>query len=470
MWQCLKHLLLIIVVSFSTSLFAQDLKCGNKFELITGNCIRLNASAKLNSIEKPMRVLVSSDSTKLVDKTFFYKTALGNIGKFKVISSLSNNKECTLYLEAVTYVKGKSYSPSATLSIRNEFNIWSEDASSFDQRLSNDFGLKRENGKCIFYSRNAKAFVYGTLKEDSLATGRESLFYGALILMGLSVFLVAISIFSDEEKFKAQETLEEVEEKEEAKSNPDFVLKYSRPFFKRYFSPIVQGMKNKKKLKEKYKRKLASSGLSKELTPEDFFAFKLFLIIGFPIVFIGVREFLETDWPTSFIPLVSVLGFFYPDIWANGKIERRKEDITKNMPFIVDMLALSVEAGLDFVAAMTKVIEKAPRSALVDEFETMIKETKVGASRAEALRQLSWRCDTIQIASFCATLIAADSVGANIGPILKTLSGEMRQKRSADAEKKGATAATKILFPMMIFVMPSVAIIIMAPIMLDLIT
>ena len=75
--------------------------------------------------------------------------------------------------------------------------------------------------------------------------------------------------------------------------------------------------------------------------------------------------------------------------------------------------------------------------------------------------------DTIQVSSFCATLIAADSVGANIAPILKTLSGEMRQKRSADAEKQGATAATKILFPMLFLIMPAVAIIIMAPIFLQ---
>ena len=140
----------------------------------------------------------------------------------------------------------------------------------------------------------------------------------------------------------------------------------------------------------------------------------------------------------------------------------------ENMPFVVDMLALSVEAGLDFVAAMQKVIEKAPPSALVDEFETLIKETKIGASRAEALRGLSWRIDTLPISSFCATLIAADSVGANIGPILKTLAQELREKRSSMIEQKGAQAATKILIPMIFFVLPAVLIVIAAPIALQL--
>ena len=71
------------------------------------------------------------------------------------------------------------------------------------------------------------------------------------------------------------------------------VLKYSRPFFKHYISPIVSSMKYKKQIKEKYKQKLASSGLADILTPEDFYAFKIFLIVGFPIVFMAVRTFLE---------------------------------------------------------------------------------------------------------------------------------------------------------------------------------
>ena len=73
----------------------------------------------------------------------------------------------------------------------------------------------------------------------------------------------------------------------------------------------------------------------------------------------------------------------------------------------------------------------------------------------------------IQISSFCATLIAADSVGASIGPILKGLSAEMRQKKSAEAEKAGSTAATKILFPMMVFIVPAVFIMVGAPLLLQ---
>ncbi|MGZ3787108.1 MAG: type II secretion system F family protein [Bacteriovorax sp.] len=298
--------------------------------------------------------------------------------------------------------------------------------------------------------------------------GSSLLYYASLGLIGLAVFLIAKTIFQDEDSFQAQEKLEDNKEKDEIAKH-GIILRYSRPFFKRYFSPIVSGMKNRKSFKEKYRRSLAAAGLTNVLTPEDFFAFKLFLIIGFPIVFILLKVFLEADWDLALIPIIAFVGFFYPDFWIKGKIEQRQKEIIMSMPFSVDMLALSVEAGLDFVAAMAKVIEKAKANALTEEFENVIREIKIGASRAEALRNLAWRVDLIQISSFCATLIAADSVGASIGPILKSLALEIRQKKSAEVEKAGATAATKILFPMMFLIIPSVLLIVFAPIVLEII-
>lgn len=293
--------------------------------------------------------------------------------------------------------------------------------------------------------------------------------WSSIILIGIAVFIVARTIFQDEEEFKAQEKLEDTLDKSTI-AKYGIALKYARPFFKRYVTPIVANMKNKRKIKDKYQRKLASAGLTEILTPEDFFSFKLSLIVGFPFVFLAVRFFLEESWPLSLVPLISVIGFFYPDIWIKGKIEERQKEIVQNMPFAVDMLALSVEAGLDFVAAMQKVTEKAKNNPLSDEFNMFLKEMRVGASRAEGLRNMSWRIDMIQFSSFTATLIAADSVGASIGPILKQLSGEIRSKRSTEAEKKGAQAATKILIPMMIFILPSVLLIVMGPPLLSLMT
>ncbi len=300
-------------------------------------------------------------------------------------------------------------------------------------------------------------------------TGSDLLMYTAIILIGLSVFLFAKMVFQDESQFKAGEQLEDTVSKSDVAKH-GAILQYSRPFFKRYISPVVSSMKYKRVLKEKYKRPLAAAGLTNLLSAEDFYSFKLFLIIGFPVVFMGIRAFLEETWPLSLIPVLGAIGFFYPNIWISGKKAQRQVDVINSMPFCVDMLALSVEAGLDFIAAMTKVVEKAKPSALTEEFQILIKEIKIGASRAEALRNMSWRIDLIQISSFCATLIAADSVGASIGPILKSLAVEIRQKKSSDIEKRGATAATKILFPMLFLITPAVLLIVAGPLVVEFIS
>jgi tight adherence protein C len=329
-----------------------------------------------------------------------------------------------------------------------------------------DAGKKNEGRKLI--KRACKGEVQSAcywLKGDPSSW---IIFYASIILIGIVCFIVANAFLSKEEEFKSTESIDQ--EKQEAFNyrSYGFIFSYSRPFFTRYVSPVVKGLKNKRKLREKYRRPLAKAGLSEVLSQEDFFSFKLFLIIAFPVIFILVREFLEESWSLSFIPVVGVIGFFYPDIWVRGHAERRRKEIIMAMPFAVDMLALSVEAGLDFIAAMAKVIEKARPSALVSEFKILQKEIKIGASRAEALRNLSWRVDLVAISSFTATLIAADSVGANIGPILKNLSEEIRQKKSAEIEKQGATAATKILFPMLFLIVPAVFIVVAAPIALEL--
>ena len=119
------------------------------------------------------------------------------------------------------------------------------------------------------------------------------LMYAAVGMIGIAVFIVTNTIFQDEEEFKAQEKLEDNESnaKDEIAAH-GAILKYSRPFFKRYVSPIVSQMKKKKQIKERYRRKLAAAGLTQILTPEDFYSFKLFLILGFPVTFLGLREFL----------------------------------------------------------------------------------------------------------------------------------------------------------------------------------
>lgn len=201
----------------------------------------------------------------------------------------------------------------------------------------------------------------------------ELLFITPIILIGLSTFLIVRMTFQDQDEFKAKEQVEELDRGSIDFSDYGIILKYSRPFFRRYITPVVSNMKSKKKIKQKYEKKLANAGLKEILTIEDFFSFKIFLIIGFPILFLGIRAFLEETWSLSYIPLIAVLGFFYPDIWVNGRIDQRKKEIIINMPFAVDMLALSVEAGLDFIAAIAKVVDKSKKILLQMNFQHYLK-------------------------------------------------------------------------------------------------
>lgn len=457
----LNKLIVLILFLMSFVVKAQEVTCGNTFQSISKECV---SSKSKDFVDRPISISRGSR-----DQIYFLKTMMNQFVKIKVNSVYQSKTECTVYLDIGVFNQERIISNSKVLSIQQSFGTWGKDQIALnDGAIQSDLLLENRNGKCALITMSGQVYKYKKINNRNKFEGSSILYYSSLFLIFLAIFLIAQTIFYDDDKYRAQERLEDAEEiNRESKVTKDIILKYSKPFFKRYFSPVVGGMKNKKWFKNKYRRQLASSGLNKELTSEDFFAFKLFLIIGFPVIFLALRSFLETDWPISLTPFMAVLGFFYPDLWINGKIKNRQEEIIRAMPFVVDMLALSVEAGLDFMAAMVKVIEKAPPSPLTEEFEILIKDTRLGASRAEGLRQMAWRVDVIQISSFCATLIAADSVGASVGPILKALSAEMRQKRSADAEKKGATAATKILFPMIMLILPAVVIIIGLPFILE---
>lgn len=469
--------------------------CAQDFREINAACI---ASKDKPFIEKPIPL------SKLPrDTIFFYKTPSGEVGKLKVLSVINNvdkkgTSECTVFLEAVTYGSNGAFVPNSSLSISPKKNHWLADRiyldreglsalilekvsqEELDQQKARNGGkvdkkeynseeeTSRAKANCVLVPSMGTQYLEhkkGSNEEQKFKQSNNLLLFAPLVLIFVAIFLIVRVMMEDQDKYKTQEALEEAESAANPKKQALF-LRVTRPFYKRYFLPIVQSSKHKANFRNKYRQKLANGGLSKEMSPEEFVALKFFMILGGPFMFLTVRYVTEQDWPISLTPIMGIVGYFYPDIWLSGTIKKRADDTLRAMPFIVDMLALSVEAGLDFMAAIQRVIEKAPASPLVEEFETLIKETKIGSSRAEGLRQLGWRVNIIEINSFCATLIAADSVGASIGPLLKQLSQELRVKRSSRAEQLGATAATKILIPMIFFILPAVLVAIFAPMVL----
>ena len=435
-------------------------ECPLDFSQISNTCIYNDTKVKY--ADQPINL-----NSELTNDILFYKIPNKQFGKLKAISTVTTKEQCTLYLDAVTYGGDKTFIPNSSITIHRN-NNWLKERIFLDKEGTAALELQRSKGICgIKLTKGVTVGRFFDHKSEEAEVWKENysiLKWAPAILIFIAIFIIVRVFMEEQDKFKTQEALEDAENISKVKKQPLFI-KITRPFYKRYFLPMTQG-KNKQKYRTKYRQKLANAGLLKEMTPEEFMALKFFMILGGPFTFLIVRFFMEADWPLSITPVMGLIGYAYPDIWLSGLIAKRAEAILRAMPFIVDMLALSVEAGLDFMAAIQRVIEKAPMSALNEEFETLVRETKIGSSRAEGLRQMGWRINIIEINSFCATLIAADSVGASIGPLLKQLSSELRVKRSARAEQAGATAATKILIPMIFFILPAVLVAIFAPMVL----
>jgi tight adherence protein C len=207
--------------------------------------------------------------------------------------------------------------------------------------------------------------------------------------------------------------------------------------------------------------------MSDEFTPDELYSFKLFLIVGFPAFYAFVNWFGEFGFSYYLMPAFSVLGFYYPDMMLSSATKERQKKIKRAMPFIVDLLALSTEAGLDFIGAIGKVVEKAKPSPLVQEFEQVLRELKVGASRADALREMGARVNMKEMSSFIAILISADQMGASIGKVLRQQSDQIRNQRFLEGEKEGAKSSQKIMLPMFLFILPNIMLTIFAPFALN---
>lgn len=240
-----------------------------------------------------------------------------------------------------------------------------------------------------------------------------------------------------------------------------------RPLFG-VFVPIARGI-GLAGYRARIDRHFRSSGLTGLMSVDEFFAYKavmaLFFALMFGVVFAYVLLGISLH-PVFHVALLA-LGSFFPDMWLSGLVSARQDSIRKSMPYVMDLLTLSVEAGLDFVAGVYKVCEKAKSGPLIDELAYTLREIQVGASRQQALRNLAVRTDMQEMRSFSALLIQADILGASIGPVLRAQSDLLRTQRFQAAERAGAYAATKLLFPLIMFIMPAVFVVIFGPVALN---
>lgn len=167
----------------------------------------------------------------------------------------------------------------------------------------------------------------------------------------------------------------------------------------------------------------------------------------------------------EFVAMQLMLLWLPPKLWLYGAVKRRHMSIMKSLPFVLDLLTLSVEAGMDFISALQRNCKSRRLDPLNEELLRMTKEIQVGSSRKEALRNMALRVKQSDLKAVAFALIQADELGVSIGAILRIQSDQLRSRRFDRAEKLAAEAPVKMLGPLLLCIFPSVFIILLGPVL-----
>lgn len=288
------------------------------------------------------------------------------------------------------------------------------------------------------------------------------LLLSGLGLAALSAYLFAGAVFANNTDSDA---LAWASGDEPAKSKSP-VINFSRKLVHNFALQHVRRIKAPG-YREKVHRKILTSGLSNELNVDEFIGLQILWGVMFPVLLVILNFALRLEYPYALCIGLGLVGIIFPHLYCRSQKNQRYLSVVIDLPFFIDLMALSTEAGLDFINAMQRIVDKAENSVLADELASVLKDIKLGSSRADALRGLASRLDIPEITSFCAVVIDADATGASIAQVLKDQSGQMRLERFVRAEKAGAKASQAMLVPMLIFIFPAVLVMVFAPVIIQ---
>lgn len=247
-------------------------------------------------------------------------------------------------------------------------------------------------------------------------------------------------------------------------------MELDQPFTDRVVSPAIRGMAafiNRfapQRNIEEMRHKLDLAGNPNNWTTSDLIgvrglsALVTMALVGLPLFLVGTQI---PQW-LLFTGISAVLGFYLPIFWLNFKIRSRKHEILKSLPDALDLLTISVEAGLGFDAAMVKVTEKWDNE-LSRAFARVNAEIRLGKLRRDALRDMANRTDVTDVTNFIAAVIQADQLGVSLAKVLRIQSDQMRVKRRQRAEEQAAQAPVKMMFPLVFLIFPSIFIVLLGP-------
>ncbi len=199
--------------------------------------------------------------------------------------------------------------------------------------------------------------------------------------------------------------------------------------------------------------RLRVGGLDYALAPEQFVAARLLLaVLAGALTDWLLSSFGRPSWPWFMV--AAAFGYLFPAIWLRDRVVLRRRQTLKTLPFMLDIITLCVEAGLNLSGALNQAVAKGPAGALRDEFTRVLRDVRAGRSRTDALRTLSDRMDEAVISNFVAAVIQAEQTGMSLGPILRAQAEQRRNERFSRAEKLAMEAPVKLLFPLIAFIFP----------------
>jgi tight adherence protein C len=245
------------------------------------------------------------------------------------------------------------------------------------------------------------------------------------------------------------------------------------PISERVVAPLLEGLTGVAQhftpqgYGEKIAQKLVHAGNPPNLNVDKILVMKLLGLVSV-IFWLPVLLFLHFAGPILLIGVVVLWGvsFMYPDVLVNRKIEDREKQISRKLPDILDLLVISVEAGLGFEQALDRTCTAVP-GALSDEFRRMLHEIRIGSTRADALRAMADRSDVPELRGFILAMLQADTFGVSISRLLRSQADEMRIKRRLRAQEKAQKAPVKMLFPLVFCIFPSIFVVILGPAMIN---
>jgi tight adherence protein C len=217
---------------------------------------------------------------------------------------------------------------------------------------------------------------------------------------------------------------------------------------------------------ERVQQRLLAAGLG-TVSPSSFLATKGFLAAGGAVL--GILFWIGTGSGMA-IPLILALaagGYIAPGYVVGFRSRTRRDKLQAALPDALDLLAVSVEAGLGFDAAISKLLDHM-EGPLIDEFGLALSEMRVGEARQDALKKLSARVDAPELSAFVRSIIQADQLGISLGRILRVQASDARVKRQTAAEEKAMKAPIKMLFPTVAFIFPAMFIVVLGPALLSL--